>query len=138
MKKLAKITAVVLVAIMAVAVLVACGPASNPDKAIASLERRGYTNPAKDEVLVKLPLKERGVKGIETVVIATKSVKDGDNSKLESVTIIYFDSAASASDAYSVVEGFANSHKTNNDDWIVEQSGRMIYYGTSQAIKDAR
>ena len=43
MKKLAKIFAVVMVCVLAVAVLVACGPNTNYDKAQKNLEKNDYT-----------------------------------------------------------------------------------------------
>lgn len=42
MKRFAKVVAVVLVAVMTLTVLVACGYSSDPDKAVEQLERQGY------------------------------------------------------------------------------------------------
>ena len=138
MKKFAKITAVVLVAVMALAVLVACGPASDPDKAIAALKKHEYTA-AKDTVLVPVALTALGVKGVDTVISGSKTVKDGDKNKLETVTVVYFTDSASAKEAFAKVEEYANKqNKDKESDWTVKQSGAMIYYGTSAAIKAAR
>ena len=42
MKKFAKVMSVALVAVLALAVLVACAPASNPKKAAEALDKNGY------------------------------------------------------------------------------------------------
>ena len=137
MKKFAKITAVALVVVMVLAVLVACGPASDPQKAIDALKKHEYAA-AKDSLVVPFALKALGVEGIDTVVSGTKSVKDGDKTKLETVTIVYFTDAKAAKEAWSKVEGYANQENKDKDsDWTVKQSGAMIYYGTSAAIKAA-
>ena len=136
MKKFTKIAAVALVAIMALAMLVACGPASDPDKAIAALKKHEYTA-AKDTV-VSAALKLIGV-NVEAVVSGSKTVKDGDKAKLETVTIVYFTDSSAAKDAFSKVEDYAKKqNKENDSDWTVKQSGAMIYWGTSAAIKAAR
>ncbi|MCH5152836.1 MAG: hypothetical protein J1F68_02605 [Clostridiales bacterium] len=138
MKKFAKIMAVALVAVMALAVLVACGPNSDPDKAIAALKKNEYTA-AKDTLIVPIALKGLGVNGVDCAVSGSKTVKDGDKSKLETVTIVYFADAAAAKDAFSKVEEYANDQNKDKDsDWTVKQSGAMIYWGTSAAIKAAR
>ena len=135
MKKFAKITAVVLVAVLALAALVACGPASDPDKAVAALKKHEYAA-AKDTIIAGA-LKLVGV-NTEAVVKGTKTVKDGDKSKLETVTIVYFTDSAAAKNAWSKVEEYAKKDKDNDSDWTIKQSGAMIYWGTSAAIKAAR
>ena len=137
MKKFAKIMAVALVAVMAVAILVACAPASDPDKALAALKKHEYTA-AQDKLVIPAALTLAGVKDIEAVITGTKAVKKGDESKLESVTIVYFASASAAKDAWSKVEEYAKKDNKDNSDWTIKQSGAMIYWGTSAAIKAAR
>ena len=138
MKKFAKVMAVVLVGVMALALLVACGPASDPDKAIASLEKNGYTA-GKDSVIIPIALAGLKVKGVETVISGSKTVKDGDKSKLETVTVVYFTDSKAAKDAWEKVKGYAEDQKDkDSSDWTVKQSGAMIYWGTSAAIKAAR
>ena len=118
MKKFAKITAVVLVAVMALALLVACGPASDPDKAKKALEDNGYT-------VVNLPA--GGIAGIKAIVSGTKGLLSGN---AQTITIYYFNDAESANNAWEEIK--------DKSDWVVAKSGAMIYYGTSQAVKDAR
>lgn len=137
MKKFAKIMAVALVVVMTMALLVACGPASDPDKALAALKKHEYTA-AKDALVVPIALKALGVKGVETVISGSKSVKDGDKTKVETVTVIYFTDAKAAKDAWSKVQEFANGENKDKDsDWTVKQSGAMIYYGTKAGINAA-
>ena len=138
MKKLTKVLAVVLVCMMAVAVLVACAPNSNPDKAKAALEKNGYTA-AKDDRLVPAALTLLGVKGVSCAVTGTKTVGEGDSKKVESVTIIYFDSADNVNAAWDTLQEYANDENENKEsDWTVKKSGKMVYFGTSAAIKAAR
>lgn len=137
MKKFVKVMAVALVAVLALAALVACGPASDPDKALAALKKHEYTA-AKDTVVVPLALTAMGVKGVDTVISGSKSVKDGDKNKVESVTVIYFTDAKAAKDAWAKVEEYANKENKDKDsDWTVKQSGAMIYYGTKAGINAA-
>ena len=137
MKKFAKVMAVALVAVMALAVLVACAPASDPDKAVEALKKHEYA--AGKETLLANTLKALGVEGLEAVVKGTKSVQNGDKTKLETVTIVYFKDSKTAKDAWSKLEDYANKdNKDKDSDWTVKQSGAMIYWGTSAAIKAAR
>ena len=136
MKKFAKIMAVALVVVLALAALVACAPNSNPDKAVESLKKNGYTA-IKDTALATV-LKALGIKGLEAVVSGSKSVEDGDSKKLETVTIVYFTDSAAAKDAWEKLEDYANKQQGDSKDWTVAQSGAMIYWGTSAAIKAAR
>ena len=135
MKKFAKITAVALVVVMALAALVACAPNSDPDKAVEALKKNEYAA-AKDIVLAGI-LKALGINGLEAVVKGTKTVKDGDNNKLETVTIVYFTDSAAAKDAWEKVKNYAEDNKESDSDWTVKQSGAMIYWGTKAAINAA-
>lgn len=138
MKKLTKVLAVVLVCIMAVAVLVACAPNSNPDKAKAALEKNGY-KAAKDDRVIPGTLTLLGVKGISCAVTGSKTVGEGDSKKVESVTIIYFDSADNANAAWDELQKYAEDQKDDDaSDWSVGQSGKMIFFGTDAAIKAAK
>ena len=137
MKKLARILAIALVIATLCLTLASCGgPAKNPDDALAALKDNEYTA-AKDTVLVPAGLKLAGVDGVDSVVSGTKLVDD----KLETVTIVYFDDKDAAKTAFEKVEKYADDNKDDKaeeSDWVVKQSGAMIYYGTTQAIKDAK
>lgn len=91
MKKFAKIAAVALVVVLSLAAFVACGPNSDPEKAISALKKNGYTA-AKDDTVIPAALRLLGVK-VDSVVTGTKTSGEGDNAKIDHVTIIYFASA---------------------------------------------
>ena len=138
MKKFTKIMALALVAVMAMAVLVACGPASKPEKAAQALKDKGYvvtavipddsTKGKLEQASLDLIAKAAGLE--EGDITATVTGTNGD----ESISITYFKSA-------SVAKKYWDANKDQIEEkegWIVKQSGAMIYMGTEQAVKDAR
>ena len=135
MKKFAKITAVALVAVLALAVLVACGPATDPKKAEKALKDKGYAVTAvvgADGALVQAGLdvvaKAAGLEAGD--IIATVTATNGN----EAISITYFKSASAA-------KTFWNKNKDEvekKEGWVTKCSGSMIYTGTEQAVKDAR
>ncbi len=130
MKKALKIVAIMLVAVMSLAVLAACAPNSDPEKALAGLKEAGYS-------ATKLPA--FGIAGATSVVSGTKVEKDDEgNTVIQHVTIYYFESAAKAEEAWDTIKSKSESDKENDSDWTIESSGAMIWYGTSAAIKAAR
>ena len=138
MKKFAKIAALALVVVMSLAMLVACAPNSNPDKALEALKKNGYTA-AKDATVVPAALTLVGVKGVDTVISGTKSSGEGDDAKVDHVTVIYFASADQAKAAWDKVKSYAEKEEDSKDsDWTITQSGKMIYYGTKAGIAAAR
>lgn len=138
MKKFAKIAALALVVVMSLAMLVACAPNSNPDKALEALKKNGYTA-AKDANVVPAALTLAGVKGVDTVISGTKSSGEGDDAKVDHVTVIYFASADQAKAAWDKVKSYAEKDEDSKDsDWTITQSGKMIYYGTKAGIAAAR
>ena len=138
MKKFAKIAALALVVVMSLAMLVACAPNSNPDKALEALKKNGYTA-AKDANVVPAALTLVGVKGVDTVISGTKSSGEGDDAKVDHVTVIYFASADQAKAAWDKVKSYAEKDEDSKDsDWTITQSGKMIYYGTKAGSAAAR
>lgn len=139
MKKFAKIAALVMVAVMSLGLLVACGPNSDPDKAVAALKENGYTG-GKDATVIPGLLTLAQIKGVDCVVSASKVSDDKDgNKKGDTVTIVYFISADAANTAWEKMQKFSDEqNKDENSDWTVAKSGSLIYYGTSAAIKAAR
>ena len=143
MKKFAKIMAVALVAVMALAVLVACGPATDPKKAAEALEKKEYVVTATigaDSTVKQAALDVQAIAmGLKAGdIIATVIATNGE----EGITITYFKDA-------SVAKGYWNDHKEDieklqeqakekEQDLVIKLSGSMIYQGTSQAVKDAR
>ena len=137
MKKFTRILCLALVAVMLCATLASCGgPASNPDDAVAALKENGYTA-AKDNLIVPAALTLAGVKDIDTVISGTKVEED----VFETITVIYFIDSDAAEAAFEKVEKYASEKKDDKaeeSNWVVEQSGAMIYFGTKQAVKDAK
>lgn len=128
MKKFAKIMALMLVVAMGVAMLVACAPASNPEKALSALKKNGYTAGKVNAII--------GVKGIDCVV----SGSNGTEGKEGHVTIVYFTSKDAADSAWESVQKYAKSEdkESKDSDWKIKKSGKMIYWGDSNGIKSAR
>lgn len=128
MKKFAKIMALMLVVAMGVAMLVACAPASDPDKALSALKKNGYTAGKVNAMI--------GVKGIDCVV----SGSNGTEGKEGHVTIVYFTSKDAADSAWETVQKYAKEKdsESKDSDWKIKKSGKMIYWGDSNGIKSAR
>ena len=142
MKKFAKVMSVALVAVLALAVLVACGPATDPQKATDALNKNGYSVTYLDsgKTADKIVLK-----GVETVLgiasgdlVARVSASKVDGKNVQTITIWYFNDASSAKKAWENNQDYFNSNKDEDSDWTSNRSGKIIYAGTEQAIKDAR
>lgn len=134
MKTFAKILCLSLVAIMLCATLASCAPASDPDKSKSALDDAEYTT-LKDTTIIPLALSALGVKGIDTVISGTKSG--------EHITIVYFTDTDSAKSAEEKVMKYAedkdkDKDKKDDSNWVFKRSGKMIYWGTKNAVKDAR
>ncbi len=115
-------------------VLCACGPNSDPAAAKITLQDNGY-KAIEDKLITPNALKVLGVEGISTVISGTKTV----DKKTEHVTIIYFETTDAANAGWDKVQEYASDDKEEEDtDWTIVKSGKMIYYGTKQAIKAAR
>ena len=99
MKKFAKIMAVALVAVMAIAVLAACGYPSDPKKAAEQLEKKGYE--------VQLREYDEPIEGLVASITAEKA----DDDKMEMISIAYYEDAASAKDAYEEAKKEVDSMK---------------------------
>jgi len=135
MKKFVSIISLVLVAAMLCVSLVSCGgPASDPDDALAALKDNGYAAATKDTKLVPAGLKLLGIDGVDCVVSGTKVADD----KVETVTIVYFTDSDAAEAAFEKLEDHAAEEKEDESDWVFEKSGAMVYYGTTQGVKDAK
>ena len=139
MKKFAKVMAVALVAVMALALLVSCGPASDPDKALAALKENGYAAAAKLTDAISLGAADAIVSATRGDITAiVKATKTDDNDNLQTITIWYFKNAEAAKNAAEKAEEYANAQKGNSTSWEFGHTGAMIYWGTSAAIKAAR
>ena len=140
MKKFVKILSLSLVAVMLLATLASCAPASDPDKAVEALKAEGYTA-LRDTDGIPTIFKLAGY-SLDVVVTGTKTTKDKDGKKtVESVTIFYFANKEDAEKAYEKVKDEEKDSKKDSEEsnWVsATKSGKMVYFGTKQAIKDAR
>ncbi len=136
MKRSVKVLALAMVMLTVVAMLASCfgGPNKDPEKALEALEKNDYTA-GKDTLIVPVGLALLGVDGIDCVVSGTKLTGDDKGH----ITIVYFDSADKAKDAFEKVEEYAkdNEDDDENSDWTIKRSGAMIYYGNDAGIKAA-
>ncbi len=132
MKKTIKLIALALVLTLSVFTLASCFfPNSDPEKAIASLKENDY-KAAHDDLVIPFALKVLGVDGINDVITGSKIVDD----KLQHVTVIYFEDADAAKAAWEDVKEYAEKDKDEEDsDWKIGKFGKMIWYGTADAIK---
>lgn len=138
MKKTVKVVSLVLVMVLAVALIAACGPASNPDKAAEALKENGYevVNLNGAEVA-----KKNDAEGLVAMVTGLKitNLLKGEG---ECIVIFYFDSSKTASDYWNSddMEDAKKEIQSSFKDaeMVFEKSGKMIYIGTKQAVKDAK
>ena len=54
------------------------------------------------------------------------------------ITIFYYADAKAANDAWDKVKEEAESEKDEDVDLIIKKSGKMIYFGTKNAIEAAK
>lgn len=137
MKKSIRLIALALVSVMMCLALVSCGgPNADPDKALEALKDNGVTWAVKDATVTPGLLKLAGVDNVDCVVSGTGKIDD----KYAHITIIYFDEAADANDAWEKVQEMSEDDKKDaeDSDWVVKKSGKMIYYGTKDAVKAAK
>ena len=133
MKKTMKLLALVLVLALSVVTLASCLPPNmDPDKAIDALEDNGY-RAAHDDTVLPLVFKLMGIDDIDDIVTATAIIDD----ELEHVTIIYFEDADAAKDAWEDVKEYAEKEDKDEEDtnWTIAKFNNMIWYGTENAIK---
>lgn len=113
MKKFVKVTAIVVVCLMAVAMFAACAP-SSVEKAKEKLEDKDY---------VCLGYQDKESEGLQGGIIATKKDLSGDT-----VTAVWFDTVANAKEFYEDISG--------DEEENLKRSGKCVYWGTDQGIKD--
>ena len=141
MKKTIRIIALALVAVMMCAMLVSCdAPNADPGKALTALKENGYTAEKIDNeglgAIAIVALSAAGISDVECVVSGTATIDD----KLEHVTIIYFEDADAAKAEWADVQKYMDDSKEEGDEseWVIKQSGNMIYYGTKNGVKAAK
>ena len=137
MKNILKVAAIAMVTVMLCLTLASCGgPNADPDDALAALKENGISWAAKDSTIMPGLLKLAGVDGIDCVVSGTGKIDE----EYAHVTIIYFEEKDDANDAWEKVQEYADKQKDDeaDDNWVCKKSGKMIYYGTKEAIKAAK
>lgn len=138
MKKTLRLLAIGMAVVMICLTLASCGgPNSDPDKALSALKENGVTWAVKDSSIVPAALRLRGVKGVSDVVSGTGKIDD----KVAHITIVYFDDAKAAKEAWEAVEKYADEKKDEEkaeSTWVCKRSGKMIYFGTEDAVKAAK
>lgn len=138
MKNILRFAAVAMVTIMLCLTLASCGgPNADPDDALAALKENGVTWAAKDNTVLPGVYKLLGVDNVECVVSGTGKI-DGEYAH---VTIIYFEEKDDANDAWEKIQKESEDDKKEADEdseWVCKKSGKMIYYGTKEAIKAAK
>ena len=135
MKNVIRVLALSLVMVMMLGLLVSCGgPNSDPKKAKEALEDADY------EVIYASNELEAAFMGgwydgCEAVILASNEDDEG-------IYIWYFEEKDDADDAWEDIEEFAKELQEEAEDedidLIIKKSGKMIYVGSKQAIKDAK
>ncbi len=128
-KNFLKITALALLTVMICTMLVACGgPNKDPEKAKEALEDADYTVIFNDGGFIGDHLLPDGA---EATIIATK----GDD---EYISIVYYEDAEAANEAWEDAKEEAKELEEKYEDIVYKKSGKVIYIGTKQAVKDAQ
>ena len=138
-KNFIRILSFVLVVVLAGALFVACDKKDDKD------DKKKDSAPNKDPKKAEEALKEAGYDviytevndgGIKAYVVASKG-KD-------SIQIAYYDDKDTAAKAYEQAKEAYEELKEiaeasgEDFDYVVKQSGTMVYMGTKQAVKDAK
>lgn len=121
MKKTMKISTFVLM-LMILCTFVSCAP-KDADAAKTKLEKKGYVVVV-DDTFTPAALKLLNVEGIKTSLIATK---EG-----EVVTAVLFEKSSQAKASLKQIQ--KREHEENASSAKV--SGKWVYYGTTQGMKD--
>ena len=140
MKKITKLLTLSLVLLLLLGTLASCGATPNADPAAAkkALEDNGYTATlVQDSLLDKAALAVFTLAGIEDI----EAVVSGTNKDGEHVTVFYFEEAEDAAEEWDDVQKYMNDEKADEEketEWVIEKSGKMIFFGTKNAIKAAK
>ncbi len=138
MKNVLRLVSVAMVAIMLCLTLASCGgPNADPDDALKALEENGVTWAKKDTVALPTTYKLAGIDGVDCVVSGIGKIED----EYAFIKIIYFNTKDDANDAWEKVqEKFEEDKEDSKEEsnWVCKKSGKMIYYGTENAVKAAK
>lgn len=135
MKKFAKVVSLALAVTMCLALLVACGgaPNSDPEKAKAALEKNGYT----------VTLQEVNADGVEKMLVASKAGKTEKDTLGITIQWCKDDAAAEklekeGKETLEETKKLYEEMKEEMPDVVIGRSGKMVWMGSSQAVKDAQ
>ena len=139
MKKAIKLIALSLVLVMAVLALASCAaPNADPAKAKENLEKNGYTVQKLDGKVSTYAISK--IVGEDVACAVTAEKIDEENESIEILCILYFEDAEDANDAWEKAQQYADEAKDEDlkdSDWVVDKSGKMIWFGTKNAVKAA-
>ncbi len=122
-KSIIKILAFSLVAVMMCAILVSCAaPNADPKKAEKALKDAGYVVVLNDTAF--LP------DGVEATLMA---YKDG-----EYLLVSYYEDTEDLNEDWKDAQEEAKELEEKYEDIVCKKSGKMIFVGTKQAVKDAK
>ena len=111
-------------------------PNSDPEKAEEALKDAGYIVSVADDK-ISMVLAGGSYDGCKAVLMACNEENDDDG-----IFIWYFEEKENADEAWDDIEKFAESLNESAEeediDMVCKKSGKLIYYGTKQAIKDAK
>ena len=139
MKKAIKLIALSLVLVMAVLALASCAaPNADPDKAKAALEDNGYSVQKLSGKISTAAISAIIGEEVDCVLTAQKVDKEAET--FDALCVLYFEEAGDADDAWEKAQDYAEDAKEDDvedSDWVVEKSGKMIWFGTKNAVKAA-
>ena len=142
MKKFLAIVCVLAMAVSCLFVLASCGATPNSDPAVAkaALEEAGY-------IVFDATTQYSYLDGIESVIMGEyidadlsdlESLEDLTDIDLEAVVIFYFESEAAATAAFEEIKAESQEATEEVTIDVCEQSGAMVYFGTSAGVKAAK
>lgn len=134
MKNFVRVLALTLVAITLGAALVSCGgPNADPAKAKAALDEANYLVTKTDNDLA-LEITEAALDIDDLECIVAGVAKD------DAIAIYYFEDAEAAREAFAELKTKTDKILENVDEEnvISKCSGKMVYFGTKDAVKAAK
>ncbi|MEG1613801.1 MAG: hypothetical protein RR357_06520 [Clostridia bacterium] len=114
-KNIVKVLAIILVVALSAVMFTACVP-GGVDKAKEKMTEKGYTCAGS----------EKSGEGIVGSFTAVKGLING-----EYLIAVFYDSAKTAKADFDEMKGDADKK-----DYEIKRSGKVLYYGTKQALKD--
>ncbi len=137
MKNFVRILSLALVAVLLGATLVSCmgfgAPNADPAKAEEALEKAEYLATKTDNAIAIGVVEESlDIEGLECIVSGV--------AKDNAISIYYFEDAKSAKKAFKAMEEKIDDILDDVDekDVVAKCSGKMVYFGTKDAVKAAK